>query len=139
MDLIAYRKRKREYARTPLQREKRRLYMQYWRDKNREKHNAYSRERYRKNPELVKSQNRKARLRGLYGLTLEQYDEMVHAQEGACYLCKRSPTANRLAIDHDHATGKIRKLLCSSCNKVIGVVERLGLDTIGAYIALGRE
>lgn len=59
-----------------------------------------------------------------YGLTPEDYDDMVHAQDGACAICEaRCPTGRRLAVDHCHKTGRVRGLLCMRCNTLIGRLE----------------
>ena len=56
-----------------------------------------------------------------YGLRLEDYQELMRAQEGKCAICKAYPSASRaLAIDHCHTTGKVRGLLCGSCNMGLG-------------------
>ncbi len=55
-----------------------------------------------------------------FGITLAQYDEMMLAQGGGCAICHEQPTKKRLAVDHDHATGEVRGLLCFSCNIAIG-------------------
>ena len=63
-------------------------------------------------------------LRRRYGITAEQYDAMLAAQEGRCALCGRRPGRVRLALDHDHATGEARGLLCSTCNReVVGALD----------------
>src|SRR5687767_11928979 len=49
-------------------------------------------------------------LKRLYGITPVQYDEMLMEQGGTCALCKNPPTRTRLHVDHDHETGKVRKL-----------------------------
>ena len=57
-----------------------------------------------------------------YGLTAEQYYAILQVQGGRCYICRRATGARKkLAVDHDHRTGEVRGLLCSSCNRdVIG-------------------
>lgn len=66
---------------------------------------------------------RRCRLKRVYGITLEQYDELLDKQEGKCVICERhhSELNRRLAVDHNHKTGEIRGLLCTYCNhRVIG-------------------
>lgn len=71
-------------------------------------------------PELVYVAQRRKQLRKL-GLTLESYAEMLAAQNETCAICKRPQRTKRaLAVDHDHATGKIRALLCDHCNRGLG-------------------
>lgn len=68
-------------------------------------------------------------LRQLYGITIQDYDAMVKAQNKLCAICKNkeyvfnhvSQKTQRLSVDHDHATGKIRGLLCTRCNKALGL------------------
>lgn len=63
---------------------------------------------------------RKARLKK-YGLTLEQYDEMLIAQDGGCAICGESESSGKsLSVDHDHKTGQVRELLCRKCNSTLG-------------------
>lgn len=54
-----------------------------------------------------------------YGVTEEQYRDMVVGQAGRCLICHRVPDKD-LAVDHNHETGQVRGLLCSSCNLAIG-------------------
>lgn len=56
------------------------------------------------------------RLKRKYGITAEQYGEMLAAQAGGCAICARPPKTRRLAVDHNHKTGKVRGLLCYRCN-----------------------
>lgn len=65
---------------------------------------------------------RKCNLMRMYGITVEQYDEMYDAQRGACAICERHSTAftQRLAVDHCHSSGVIRGLLCAPCNTALG-------------------
>jgi len=60
-----------------------------------------------------------------YGLTPKDYDVMYEKQKGCCDICRRhqSEFKNRLAVDHDHETGKIRGLLCMVCNTHLGFYE----------------
>ena len=68
------------------------------------------------------------RLKREYGLSLDDYNEMLEAQNGVCLICDQPETmkkwwgdeAPRLHVDHDHFTGKIRGLLCSNCNTGLG-------------------
>jgi recombination endonuclease VII len=73
-----------------------------------------------------------------YGVSPEQYEAMLHAQDFRCKLCRVPDVActKSLAIDHDHATGEIRGLLCSSCNSGIGKLgDNLeGLERAVAYL-----
>lgn len=66
---------------------------------------------------------RAAHLRRKYGITLEQYDQLLSQQDGRCAVCTRPAEAftTRLAVDHNHVTGEIRGLLCTHCNhRLIG-------------------
>lgn len=58
-----------------------------------------------------------AHRRNKYGMTLEQWDEMMLNQGGMCAMCNEE---RRLGVDHNHATGKVRALLCLGCNVAIG-------------------
>lgn len=59
-------------------------------------------------------------LKTRYGITPEQYTILLTMQRGVCAICQKPPFRVRLAIDHDHKTGKIRGLLCRRCNCGIG-------------------
>ncbi len=55
-------------------------------------------------------------------ITTQEYYEMVQTQGGRCLICTRHEDVltRRLAVDHDHQTGRIRGLLCGSCNSALG-------------------
>ena len=53
-------------------------------------------------------------LKRTYGISREDYEALYRFQGGICYICHRPGRTIRLAVDHDHRTGEIRGLLCSS-------------------------
>lgn len=61
-----------------------------------------------------------------YGISLEEYYQMRNQQNGLCKLCGNPPGVNprqkRLCIDHDPETGRIRGLLCDTCNRALGML-----------------
>lgn len=58
-----------------------------------------------------------------YGMSLSDYENMAWDQQGYCYVCKSRPETKRLNIDHDHKTGKVRRLICDPCNQALGHVK----------------
>lgn len=70
---------------------------------------------YHRNRNLIK----------LYGITLKEFDEILDRQNGLCAVCNGTAEKskyNRFHVDHDHATGKVRGLLCHYCNITLGMV-----------------
>jgi hypothetical protein len=59
-----------------------------------------------------------------YGLTQEQYDDMLRAQGGGCAICSNHPRRRALHVDHCHTTGVVRGLLCAHCNWAVGKAEK---------------
>lgn len=110
-----------------------------WREKNKEKYEAYQREYSRANSQkkaaAVKEWRKthprpkqqpndataSARLKYRFGITLNDYNEMFTKQGGACAICFEPPKAKRLHVDHDHTTKKVRGLLCGKCNQALGL------------------
>jgi hypothetical protein len=75
-----------------------------------------------RNPETAKQRGRNNDYLRKYNISLEQYDEMLKAQQGVCAICATScDTGMNLAVDHCHDTNKIRGLLCKNCNTAIGL------------------
>jgi Recombination endonuclease VII len=88
-----------------------------WQRENRERYNNRQREYKRARPGL----ERAGHLRRKFGLTTDEFEEMVRQQGGVCAICGRAPkTGKRLHVDHDHDTGEVRGLLCFSCNVGVG-------------------
>ncbi len=56
----------------------------------------------------------------LYGLSSTGYAALLDMQGGTCAICRQVYAAEKLCIDHDHATGKIRGILCNPCNTGLG-------------------
>lgn len=72
-----------------------------------------------KNSESVKRKGRELHLKTKYGLLQEDFDGMLWLQDNKCAICER-PDPNQ--VDHDHATGKVRGILCGPCNRAIGLL-----------------
>jgi len=67
------------------------------------------------NPDKVQAADRRKN----YGITKGQFDALFTAQHGVCAICKEGE-AN--SVDHCHATGRIRALLCRACNAGLGLL-----------------
>jgi hypothetical protein len=70
-----------------------------------------------------------ANIKAVYGISLEQYNSMVEAQNNLCAICG-DPPKKKLVIDHDHETEGVRRLLCTRCNTFIGFIEKGGLALV---------
>jgi hypothetical protein len=87
-----------------------------YRERNRDRLNAYARALYAKS-------ERRRKLLKRYGMTPDEYDAMYEAQGGRCAICNRHETEcqrGQLQVDHCHETGVVRGLLCGLCNTAIG-------------------
>lgn len=58
-----------------------------------------------------------------YGITVRELDSIFNSQRGKCVICNYIFTDGDYDIDHDHETGKVRGLLCHSCNTGIGILQ----------------
>lgn len=115
-----------------------------WQAKNKEKINARIRERVRNNPDLRKKRNEQTKrwrennrekyllgkkiclIKRQYGLSYEDYCNLLKKQNGKCAICDvvgEKIKGKELCIDHNHTTGKVRGLLCHSCNRGIGLMK----------------
>lgn len=82
--------------------------------------------KYRKeNPEKI----RDTKLKQAYGVGIDYYDAKLKEQNGVCGACKKNARNMwrgklvRMALDHDHKTGKPRGILCIKCNRALGLLE----------------
>ncbi len=82
------------------------------------------------------------------GLNVEQYEAKLRSQQGLCAICGQPETKHhqngnlkRLAVDHDHATGTVRALLCSACNTMIGLANEnpTVLKAAIAYLEMHKQ
>jgi len=83
-------------------------------------------------------------LRRMYGITLAQYQELLVSQGGKCPGCLRTFSDEvKSHVDHCHATGVVRGVLCAACNTLLGALEsKLGVDRVGkllAYRCVGQK
>lgn len=68
-----------------------------------------------------KAANHEKRVQETYGLEKGEYAQLYEFQRGLCALCRRATGASRrLSVDHDHADGQVRGLLCRPCNTLLG-------------------
>lgn len=74
-----------------------------------------------------------------YGITAEEYRELKVYQGGVCAICLRANGARRrLAVDHDHKSGRVRGLLCRPCNRMLGHARDAEAFFIRAAVYLSR-
>jgi dCMP deaminase len=76
-------------------------------------------------------------MKNYYDLSPEQHTALNELQGGTCAICHNPPPeGERLAVDHDHKTGKVRGLLCQGCNRAIGIFQdsTLSLRSAMAYL-----
>lgn len=92
--------------------------------RNKKKIKEYAAEYYQKNRVRILERSYR-RNREKYGITLEQYHQMVSDQKGGCAICPNLLEDPKIGggpcIDHSHSTGKVRGILCGSCNKGLGL------------------
>lgn len=97
-----------------------------WRDANlenqRPRERANAAKRRQRDPEGARKNSRTHAWRDQgIDITFEKFVEMRTAQQGKCAICQQEPANGRsLHVDHCHATGRVRALLCGRCNRGIG-------------------
>lgn len=73
----------------------------------------------KRNPAQAKRYDKASRLRRKYGISMEEYQQMLATQQNHCAICDL--TMGEPHIDHSHITGKIRAILCPKCNLALGL------------------
>ena len=114
---------------TPDQRARANSNKKRWADKNRDKTILYKRKHYHENRDKYLNIERAMAYKKLYGITLEDYDRMLKAQDGKCAICKSEGSIKGgkrqvFSVDHCHNTGIVRGLLCLACNHLLGRYEK---------------
>ena len=105
---------------TPEQREHARQKQREYRAKNLDRLRAQGRDWYHRN----RDRTRDNVLRSRHGITLADFERMLAEQGGVCAICGRPPNGHgALHVDHCHTTGRIRGLLCFSCNYAVGALQ----------------
>lgn len=101
-------------------RERLRSYMQQWRAAHADELKAYARANSPKYASRRAVATRRYQLKYHYGLSTDEYRDMLVGQAGRCLICGLVPERT-MTVDHDHATGKVRGLLCNPCNRLLGI------------------
>ena len=85
------------------------------------KHKDYMKEYHQKPASKLKKRDN--HLKREYGITLKEYNRLWEEQEGCCKICGEHETVlnKTLHVDHCHTSGKVRGLLCSTCNTGLGM------------------
>ena len=99
-----------------------------WRKNHREQYNAQMRKYHAKHYKRLRLQR--------YKLSAEEHEQMLVEQNHCCKICREKPKGKRpLVVDHHHKTGKIRGLLCYSCNRAIAILDNSNLlDKAQTYL-----
>ncbi len=111
-------------------------YTSYCKDCHRNRGQKYKADNPQKVKESLKNSYKRHRVKRSYenllkhyGISPKEYVEMLEKQKNVCFICAKAEVSTyrgvvkRLAVDHDHTTGKVRALLCSSCNLAVGFVK----------------
>lgn len=88
------------------------------------------------NKSKIQQKDMRYRVQKRYGIAADVYEAMVIEQDGKCAICRQPDPRRLLSVDHNHKTGKVRGLLCHSCNVMIGHAKDNPtlLETAAAYL-----
>jgi len=111
----------------------RRKRQQVYLENNREEINARRRAHYRSNKRLMQARAMNWALEHYYKISRDEYDALLR-DTPSCKICSRNfDDSLKPCLDHCHKTGKVRGILCKSCNSKLGWLER-NLGNIKEYI-----
>lgn len=82
--------------------------------------NKKQRDWFNSNKEKAKYYSNKKYLKKKFGISPEEYGNLLNSQDNKCGICKCDLTEKIFHLDHDHKSGKIRKFLCINCNVGLG-------------------
>ncbi len=99
--------------------EEKAAYEKQWKLNNKIHVKDYQQQYYKRKALQIK----RYKLNKVFGLTLEQYQQLLQEQKGCCKICLRPSIKQALCVDHNHTTNRVRGLLCSSCNKALGLFQ----------------
>lgn len=122
--------------RNPEYREKQKSNSRKWHEANRE-YKARWDKQYRQKTGPKTEERYYASILSKFGMTKESYDQLLVSCDNSCQICGDKPyKGKRLHLDHNHATGKVRGLLCTRCNWYLATIERNPdvLDRIREYL-----
>ena|ERR1700678_1331629 len=73
-------------------------------------------------------------LKSRYGISRAEWNSMWVNQKMRCKICNKLPKSDRAThTDHSHKTGKVRGILCSRCNHIVGVLESPAFLLVKAF------
>ena len=108
-----------------------------WQEDNRATYNAHQRAWRAANHD----RERAGYLKRKFGITQHHFDRLMELQRGVCAICREPPKEGQLLhVDHHGESGRIRGLLCGSCNRGIGLLKD-SEDVLAqaiAYLRRGR-
>lgn len=104
--------------------EVKKIYNKKYRELNKEELKIKDKEKHIRRKNLI----RDSRLKKSFGISIDEYQNMFNNQKGLCKICgnpekARQPNSEAfrlLCVDHCHSTGKVRGLLCTNCNIMLG-------------------
>ncbi len=127
-------------------------YQKEWRENNIDKRKEAKKEGYESNKERAKTHNKEfitknplyhvnKHLQSTYGISLEEYTELLEKQNHQCAGCGIEATKTprqKLYVDHCHKTEKVRGLLCQHCNTALGMAKD-SIETLSKLISYLKQ